>query len=430
MKKLFTLFAMTMMLAFSSQAAYYIVGAEPFGGWNPAGGVEMIAQSNGTYTYTATISGTVWFVLADNKDADWNVFNPNYRIGPLNGDETVTVDQGWITTQKSGGDTGAYKFTGTGSEYKITFNPHIWKFKIEGDQGDTSIKTYTVAGAPASLFGTEWDPQNTDNDMTRVGEGKYELRKTGCELGGEIAFKVVGNHDWGNAWPEQNFVCPVPESGIYDVVFTFDSITSTPNVELTKSGSIDVRTGELFILGEVNGNGWDPSVGFPMQTTDEIVFTADIETLGENNDENDGLGYSFFSFTTKLGENSDDWSGIGAFRIGALEDGFLLSEDLFGEPVGLGNFGTTSSFKVPAGSYQLTVNLDEKTMIITKAGGEQPVPGDVNGDGEVNIGDLNEVIKLILSNGYATAADLNDDGELNIGDINQIIGIILAGSAQ
>ena len=421
---------MTMMLAFSSQAAYYIVGSDPFGNWNPGAGVEMQAQSNGTYTYTATISGTIWFVMADGLDASWDVFNPTYRIGPLNGDETITVDQGWITTQKSGGDSGAYKFTGTGSEYKITFNPHIWKFKIEGDQGDTSIKTYTVAGTPASLFGTEWDPQNTDNDMTALGNGKYELRKYGCELGGEVAFKVVGNHDWGNAWPSENYVCPVPESGIYDVVFTFDSITNEPGIELTMSGSIDVRTGDLFILGEVNGNGWDPSVGYPMQTTDEIVFTADIVTNGENIDEEDGNGYSFFSFTTKLGEDSNDWGGIGAFRIGALEDGYLLTEDLFGVPVGMGNFGSTSSFKVPAGSYQLTVNLDEKTMIITKAGGVQPIPGDVNGDGEVNIGDLNAVIALILSNNYTAAGDVNNDGEVNIGDINAIINIILAKPAE
>ena len=387
---------MTMMLAFSSQAAYYIVGSDPFGNWNPGAGVEMQAQSNGTYTYTATISGTIWFVMADGLDASWDVFNPTYRIGPLNGDETITVDQGWITTQKSGGDSGAYKFTGTGSEYKITFNPHIWKFKIEGDQGDTSIKTYTVAGTPASLFGTEWDPQNTDNDMTALGNGKYELRKYGCELGGEVAFKVVGE----------------------------------PGIELTMSGSIDVRTGDLFILGEVNGNGWDPSVGYPMQTADEIVFTADIVTNGENIDEEDGNGYSFFSFTTKLGEDSNDWGGIGAFRIGALEDGYLLTEDLFGVPVGMGNFGSTSSFKVPAGSYQLTVNLDEKTMIITKAGGVQPVTGDVNGDGEVNIGDLNAVIALILSNNYTAAGDVNNDGEVNIGDINAIINIILAKPAE
>ena len=54
--------------------------------------------------------------------------------------------------------------------------------------------------------------------------------------------------------------------------------------------------------------------------------------------------------------------------------------------------------------------------------------GDVNGDGEVNIGDLNAVITLILSNDFEAAGDVNNDGEVNIGDVNAIIGIILSGN--
>lgn len=38
--------------------------------------------------------------------------------------------------------------------------------------------TWTVAGAPASLFGTTWSPSTTANDMTNVGGTKYVfLRK-------------------------------------------------------------------------------------------------------------------------------------------------------------------------------------------------------------------------------------------------------------
>ena len=122
MKKLITLLSMVVMLAFSSQAAYYLVGNEPFGnGWDPSTGVEMTQNADGTYSFKATINGSIWFVMADGlADAgDWTTFNDNLRIGPTGGDETVTADT-WITTQKSGGDHGAYKFTGSGSEYIIT----------------------------------------------------------------------------------------------------------------------------------------------------------------------------------------------------------------------------------------------------------------------------------------------------------------------
>ena len=57
--------------------------------------------------------------------------------------------------------------------------------------------------------------------------------------------------------------------------------------------------------------------------------------------------------------------------------------------------------------------------------------GDVNGDLEVNIVDVNAVIDIILGRNTATAAaDLNDDGEINIADINAIINIILSSTGN
>ena len=59
------------------------------------------------------------------------------------------------------------------------------------------------------------------------------------------------------------------------------------------------------------------------------------------------------------------------------------------------------------------------------------VPGDVNGDGEVNIADVNAVINIILSgNDDNTAADVNDDGEINVADVNAVIDIILNGTGN
>ena len=371
MKKIFTLFAMTVMLAFSSQAAYYIVGNAPFGDWNPAAGVEMTMEADGTYSYKATISGSVWFVFASGLDASWDVFNSNYRYGPSGSDVEVVVEQ-WVSTPQ-GGDK-SYKFTGSGSEYTFIFNPYINKFIIKGHQDPIVIDTYTVAGTPATVFGTEWDPSNAENDMIKQEDGTFALTKYNCELAGnELQFKVVGNRDWGNAWPNDNVVVEVEGPGLYDVTFTFNPDGNQVGYSYVKSGDFDPRTGELYILGEVNGNDWDPSVGFKMDTEDENIFTAQITTAGETPDENDGIGYSFFSFTTKLGEDSDDWSNIGGYRIGAIEDGFLLTEDMFGIDIEMGNFGQGNSFKVPAGTYDLTVDLENRIMTIEKAGEEPPV---------------------------------------------------------
>lgn len=52
---------------------------------------------------------------------------------------------------------------------------------------------------------------------------------------------------------------------------------------------------------------------------------------------------------------------------------------------------------------------------------------DVNGDGEVNIADVNAVIEMILDAHAAPAGDVNGDGEVNIADVNALIDIILDG---
>ena len=52
--------------------------------------------------------------------------------------------------------------------------------------------------------------------------------------------------------------------------------------------------------------------------------------------------------------------------------------------------------------------------------------GDVNGDGEVNIADVNAIIDMILNGTSTPEADVNGDGEVNIADVNAIIDMILS----
>lgn len=60
---------------------------------------------------------------------------------------------------------------------------------------------------------------------------------------------------------------------------------------------------------------------------------------------------------------------------------------------------------------------------------QQALYGDVNGDLEINIADINAVIEVILDGTcFTTAADVNDDGEINIVDINTVIDIIFSGA--
>ena len=310
---------MIALIGFNANAALYIVGQAPFGDWQPDAGVEM-TYDNGIYTYKATLSGTVWFVFATQLDADWDIFNANYRIGPTDGNKHL-LEGVEYSTQMAGGNNGAYSFNGYGVEYTITFDEENMKFKIEADvpRGDVNYDTtvsiadvtslidillsgqtasatadcnrdgnvtiadvtslidfllsgswpvpemvYTVAGVE-SVFGSNWDPTDVNNDMVKGANGIYTWSKTGVALTDNFAFKVVGDHNWSvYEWPEgmdNNFVAQVTEEGIYDIVITFNPEAAEEDrisYTLTKTGNIEhVYT----VAGTYNlfGEDWDPN---------------------------------------------------------------------------------------------------------------------------------------------------------------------------
>ena len=65
------------------------------------------------------------------------------------------------------------------------------------------------------------------------------------------------------------------------------------------------------------------------------------------------------------------------------------------------------------------------TLALTTVGANAAVYGDVNGDQEVNIADVNAVIDMILTANDELAGDVNNDGEINIADVNSVIEVIL-----
>ena len=69
-------------------------------------------------------------------------------------------------------------------------------------------------------------------------------------------------------------------------------------------------------------------------------------------------------------------------------------------------------------------------FINIKSTGSDNLPGDVNGDGEINVADANSVIDIVVMGGNSghtrlPAADVNNDNEINIADVNAIIDLIL-----
>ena len=105
----------------------------------------------------------------------------------------------------------------------------------------------------------------------------------------------------------------------------------------------------------------------------------------------------------------------------------------------LGGAENVGTFPVTVKSIKFTLNKGGETGDHTLSlksfyshyanTGGQPIPGDVNADGEVNIADINAIIGVILF-GKPTEgdADVNNDTEVNIADVNAVINIILSSS--
>ena len=115
-------------------------------------------------------------------------------------------------------------------------------------------------------------------------------------------------------------------------------------------------------------------------------------------------------FSTNKGSS---WSELGSFTVtrGALQH-IIMDIPLEG----------SARFRIVQSSG-MRVNIDDIT--IYGRAQEPGLKGDVNGDGEVNIADINTVIDAILSNNGNSNCDVNGDSEVNIADANTIIDIIL-----
>lgn len=502
MKKLTLILSMLIALVgLNANAAIYLVGSDPLGGWVYDGGTLMTDNGDGTFTHTATITGSIWFVFADGQGTSWDDFNNNYRYGPITGGNEIVNANTDYTTQKSNDGNASYQFTGSGNEYTFTFDSNNMTFKVEGEVDTPSEDTYTVAGSSTALFGTAWDQTNTDNDMTLV-DGLYTLTKNNVELTtAGFSFKVVYNHDWGIAYPSSNFVQAIAKHGYYNVVITFDAdtkeITCTPTLV---QEIIDEEDPIYTVAGApaaLFGTEWAPALvenemtkgqdGIYTWTKNGVELTAGnvefkvvmghewgqewpasnyVATIDENGTYNVVITFNpetseitFNATAVEVGEDYYTVAGSPAaifgeeWNPGYTANNMTLTDGLYTwtkEGVEL-TAGTFIEFKVvknnnwntcwPAsnyeytidadGTYNLTVTYDPETNEVnfTATAQANVMRGDVNEDEGVNIADVTALIDILLSGAAAPAgADCNLDQAVNIADVTALIDYLLSGN--
>ena len=127
--------------------------------------------------------------------------------------------------------------------------------------------TYTVAGSPVAVFGTEWDPSNTANDMFLMYGTIYAWEKYDVTLSaGKIQFKVCEDHAWDTAYPASNYEFDIPASGIYTIMIMFDAASGMVEAFAEKTGDAAVIP-TIAIAGDMNG--WNTSANIFTIAEDE-----------------------------------------------------------------------------------------------------------------------------------------------------------------
>lgn len=158
----------------------------------------------------------------------WNTTDTNNDLTPLGNGIWELTKTGCILEKNVKNELKVLKDHSWAETYPQT----NYVFMVE-ETGDAVIgeKTWTVAGFGA-ILGKEWDPEATENDMIKQEDNvTYILTKTNLTIAqGGYKYKICANHSWAENYgddndPEGNASIYIAADGIYDVTFTFNSVT-------------------------------------------------------------------------------------------------------------------------------------------------------------------------------------------------------------
>ncbi len=206
-------------------------------------------------------------------------------------------------------------------------------------------------------------------------------------------------------------------------LFYIDGFTSSPILYDVTGTMVDnfENVDPAFWPMDVGANG---VCEFTLEGRNFIVYVAAQYT---GVDEGTGVNKACQVYICELGEGMS-LGGLQRYwmvpdELGAVSDGGTRVQSMNVE------YGTDAQ-----GNEEITLFIFKcyNGMAVYKIGtgvsGDDPDPGikgDVNGDGEVNIADVNAAIDMILKGNSSASADVNGDGEVNIADVNALIDIIL-----
>ena len=383
---------------------------------------------------TATVTGTESIIVTvKNIAREYADANPSFEY-TVEGGELVGVPE--ITCEATeASPVGTYDIVVT--KGSVT-NPNVTF--INGTLAITKAPLTIKAGT----YTRKEDEENPEFTLEYVGFKRNETEAV-------LTKKPVVNTKAKNGSPvgEYDVTVSGAEAQNYDISYVNGKLTITeadPVTITAKSYEIeygdDIPEFEYISEGaELNGT---PSITCEATKTSPAGTYPIVITKGSVKNFNDTyvngtltikkvpLKITAKDYTIKQGETLPTFE--------ATYEGFKndeTSEVLTKQPV----FTTTATSTSTPGEYEITVSgAEAQNYNISYVNGKLTIeksdfiPGDVNGDGLVNVTDIVATVNFIMEkpsdNFNKEAADLNGDGEVNVTDIVKMVTIIMDASAR
>ena len=141
------------------------------------------------------------------------------------------------------------------------------------------------------------------------------------------------------------------------------------------------------------------------------AFNGILEIMILNND-NNNIAIRLYSPFVSIGTNETktvDFTGVFTNGVTGRQYRMVLRNPHY--PDSNTMWGSTATFTLGEEDHSQT---------------QPAIIGDVNGDGDVNVLDITELIDIIMNDGNDPRADVNGDGEINVVDITALIDIIMS----
>lgn len=152
----------------------------------------------------------------------------------------------YVAIRNDSGATDTYSLTATVGKNTYTATKSGVTFQ-KGKYYDVTVRmkevseTFTVVGGPADVFGSYWNPADSNNDMVKQADGTYKSKTYNITKDPtSIGFKIVKDHDYAaGEWPSSDYTLT---AGVGPFYIVFDPVNETITPTYTKSTAATIYT--------------------------------------------------------------------------------------------------------------------------------------------------------------------------------------------